>query len=202
MRAAAAAIAFGVSCRCSMKKLQERLQKNEMGVSDSDDEEQQEALLQSSGLMPKSAQKEEEDDSKVINLNHIAPGQGVMVVVPSAAANSAMYPNSAVSAAVQAAANAAAAGDAHSPHNSTSLSRITPLTLLQRLPPTLPLHSMPPKIALPPSPGAVPLPPPPSLALLKLKSGRTSTTRSRSTTCRRRRGACTPRPPQLQRMRK
>jgi hypothetical protein len=95
-----------------MKKLQERLQKSEMGVSDSEDDEQQEALLKSSGLMPQTAEKDEdEEDSKVINLNHLTPGQqGVMVVVPASAANSAMYPNSAVSAAVQAAANAAAAG--------------------------------------------------------------------------------------------
>jgi hypothetical protein len=96
-----------------MKKLQERLQKSEMGVSDSEDEEQQEALLKSSGLMPKSTEKEDdEDDSRVINLNLVTPGQqGVMVVVPAVAANAAMYPNSAVSAAVQAAANAAAAGN-------------------------------------------------------------------------------------------
>ena len=99
-------------CCCSMKKLQERLQKSEMGVSDSEDDGQQEALLKSSGLMPKTAEKDDDDeDSKVINLNHLTPGQqGVMVVVPASAANSAMYPNSAVSAAVQAAANAAAAG--------------------------------------------------------------------------------------------
>jgi hypothetical protein len=59
-----------------MKKLQERLQKNEMGVSGSEDDEQQEALLKSSGLMPKSTEKEEEDkDSKVINLNHLSAGQ-------------------------------------------------------------------------------------------------------------------------------
>jgi hypothetical protein len=101
---------------CSMKKLHERLQKHEMGVSGSEDDEQQEALLKSSGLMPKSSEKEEDDeDSQVINLNLTTPGQqGVMVVVPAVAANAAMYPNSAVSAAVQAAANAAAAGDAAS----------------------------------------------------------------------------------------
>jgi hypothetical protein len=95
-----------------MKKLQERLQKSEMGVSDSEDDGQQEALLKSSGLMPQTTEKDEdEEDSKVINLNHLTPGQqGVMVVVPASAANAAMYPNSAVSAAVQAAANAAAAG--------------------------------------------------------------------------------------------
>ena len=175
-----------------MKKLQERLQKNEMGVSDSDDEEQQEALLKSSGLMPKSAQKEdEEDDSKVINLNHLTPGQGVMVVVPSAAANAAMYPNSAVSAAVQAAANAAAAGDAplHStPH--LQCSHLQSLTPPQPLPPMSLLHSTPPKIALPPSPGAAAPLLLLSLVLLRLKSGRISTTRSRSTTCRRKRGKC------------
>jgi hypothetical protein len=103
------------ACR-SMKKLHERLQKHEMGVSGSEDDEQQEALLKSSGLMPKSTEKEEDDeDSQVINLNLTTPGQqGVMVVVPAVAANAAMSPNSAVSAAVQAAANAAAAGDAAS----------------------------------------------------------------------------------------
>ena len=102
------------ACR-SMKKLHERLQKHEMGVSGSEDDEQQEALLKSSGLMPKSSEKEEDDDdSQVINLNLTTPGQqGVMVVVPAVAANAAMYPNSAVSAAVQAAANAAHIAHAH-----------------------------------------------------------------------------------------